>query len=206
MRVLQVVAGIDPQQAAAHEAVKAATSGTRGKVDAEGGVDVQQHAVGSGPMALYAGQRPGERETYVLKFDASPGSMVWQLVGTTPDDVDANGKARGNLYLRGIPTEPSDEEDDGGSGASSSSSNYLDPCNVAKWEVAVVEGGRESGGATKWLTTKLRLVRGEAGARKLARHVADEQRQQQKRKPPPAAPPPRDADADEEIGVYKEEL
>ena len=120
----------------------------------KGGVDVPTYAVGGGPMPVYAGQRaaPGAgepSEALFLKFDAQPGSMVWQLVGAPADGSSGN---QGALYMRGhLPL--------------SDSPNYLDPVHVARWEVAVVPGGKQAGMPTKWVRAKrLRLVRGAEGA------------------------------------------
>ena len=94
----------------------------------------------------------GEAETLLLKFDAQPGQMLWQLIGAVPSG-DAGGQQQGSLYLRGHP--PDQEGKDGW--------NHLDPTRVKRWEVAVVPGGRESGSQMTWLKTKLRMVRGEEG-------------------------------------------
>ena len=180
LHFLRVVAGIDPQQAAAHEALQAAHAGGSG-LDADGSIGVQSHAVGGGPMPVYAGQREGEAETLILKFDAQPGSMVWQLIGAVADGASEGGKGRGNLYLRG--QLPNKEK----------VANYLDPVNALRWEVAVVPHGRDSGAQTKWLKTKLRFVRGAEGASLAARASP----------PPPQAPA---GPADEpDVGVYQPE-
>ena len=116
---------------------------------------------------------------------------MWQLIGAVVDPKGGQ-QQQGSLYLRGhLPN--------------ADSANWLDPCSVVKWEVAVVPGGRQAGTQTVWVKApKLRLVRGFEGARLAAESGAPPMRWTEPAAP--AAPPPEA----EGIGVYegkaKEEL
>ena len=145
---VRVVPGADPQQLAAHESIRALTKGAGSGSNGE--VTVASHAVGGGPMPVYAVQREGaSSEMLVMQFDAQPGAMTWQIVGGAAGSQGASGESKnGAFYLRGHLPE------------ASRSSNYLDPASVKRWEVAVVPGGRGGGAQTKWIRApKLRVVR-----------------------------------------------
>lgn len=175
----QVVAGINPEQLAIHQKLAALQRRSLEGGDEEGGV--APHAVGGGPMPVFSRQLSpldgaadpsgGGAEVLVLRFDAQPGSMVWQLA-ILPSSSSASAGAR--LQLRGQLPPTTD-------------SNYLDPTNVARWEVAVTMA-EAAGAGTKWVrASKLRLVRGAQGARLAANDDERRLSQRQQRPPPPPA-------------------
>jgi hypothetical protein len=98
---------------------------------------------------VHAAQRPtasGEPETLLLRFDATPGAMHWQLVGGITAG-QTGGQAKGALYMRGVLP-------------AADAANRYDPTH-AMWEVAVVPPGS---GATTWVrASRLRFVRGVVG-------------------------------------------